>query len=176
MQQRSGAVPGLIMLAVILFVLNLVFGWVAIPMPSMPTSSEVGADTPEDFTATWDSLPEGTEPCHLGEGKEQDACEKAKVYAYEQLGGDDKQFLCLDQLWIGESQWNAWAYNPDTTPSGNARGIPQIMDELYPEAKEMVGDWKAQVDWGLNYIKNRDEYGTPCKTLELWNSRNPHWY
>lgn len=47
--QRSGAVPGILMLAVILFVLNLVFGWVAIPWPDWNVSSDhtVSADEKE---------------------------------------------------------------------------------------------------------------------------------
>jgi hypothetical protein len=127
-------------------------------------------------------FPDIAQPCRLEKEEQQEACINAKAYAYQLLLNDedidnpDEQFKCLDELWIGESNWNAWAYNDEPTDSGHARGIPQIMDGLYPEVIDMVGDWQAQVDWGYNYIKNRDEYGTPCKTLELWNSRDPHWY
>jgi hypothetical protein len=41
-------------------------------------------------------------------------------------------------------------------------------------------DWHedaiTQLKWGANYIKTGKNYGTPSKTLALWQKRSPHWY
>jgi len=174
------AIPGVGLLVLIAWIGGIDASTIG-GMFSLDTSNERDGAPPQ-ADVELGAFPDIAQPCQLEKEEQQEACINAKTYAYQLLLNDedmdnpDEQFKCLDQLWIGESNWNAWAYNPDTTPSGNARGIPQIMDELYPEVKEWDGDWKSQVDWGYNYIKNRDEYGTPCRTLELWNSRDPHWY
>src|SRR5215472_8793402 len=78
-----------------------------------------------------------------------------QAYAFSQFskygwGSDQQQPLVL--LWNQESGWNAYAANP----TSNARGIPQNINGWSAYAP---GDWKAQIDWGLNYISGR--YGTP---------------
>ncbi len=82
------------------------------------------------------------------------------------------QWGCLDQLWIGESNWNYRASNA----SSGAYGIPQSL----PGSKmaSIAGDWQTnpetQIRWGLNYIKQ--SYGSPCGALSMWQARYPHWY
>lgn len=51
-------------------------------------------------------------------------------------------------LWNRESGWNAYAVNP----SSGAYGIPQSLGHGHPYA---LGDYKAQIMWGLNYIAGR---------------------
>ncbi|WP_338748466.1 hypothetical protein [Janibacter alittae] len=98
-----------------------------------------------------------------------------KPYAIElmrEYGWDDGQWGCLEQLWIGESDWE---WNATNSSSG-AYGIPQSLpaDKMASHGS----DWKTnpitQIDWGLNYIKL--SYGTPCGALNFWNNQNPHWY
>jgi len=178
------ALPGIGLLVLIVWIAGID----ASTIGDMLSSDTSEGQTPPQADIELGDFPDIAQPCQLEKEEQQEACIDAKTYAYQLLLNDDEvindttiknpdeEFKCLDQLWIGESNWNAWAYNPNTTPSGNARGIPQIMDELYPEVKEWDGDWKKQVDWGYNYIRNRDDYGTPCRALEKWNSRDPHWY
>jgi hypothetical protein len=99
-------------------------------------------------------------------------CVDAKKYAKAKLTqkGKADQWSCLDNLWDHESAWSAWAINLDS----GAYGIAQALGHghVYDE-----GDWKAQVDWGLDYIDGRGDYkGSPCTAWSLWQSRNPHWY
>jgi hypothetical protein len=86
-------------------------------------------------------------------------------------GWGDDQYNCLVTLWTNESGWRWWADNPWS----DAYGIPQAL----PGSKMGTGwqdDAAVQIRWGLSYIKNRWDYGSPCKALQMWNSRSPHWY
>lgn len=84
----------------------------------------------------------------------------------------EAQWVCLKQLWTGESNWDPLAENP----SSGAYGIPQS----WPGDKMATfgDDWKTnpetQIDWGLDYIKSA--YQTPCGAWDFWNSNDPHWY
>ncbi|MGL5866102.1 MAG: hypothetical protein ACRCYX_09555 [Dermatophilaceae bacterium] len=89
-----------------------------------------------------------------------------------EYGFGESQWSCLEDLWIGESDWRWWAENP----SSGAYGIPQSLP-----ARKMAtvgADYRTnpvtQIKWGLQYIK--DAYGTPCSALDAWESRSPHWY
>ncbi|MGH3496694.1 MAG: lytic transglycosylase domain-containing protein [Nocardioidaceae bacterium] len=75
-----------------------------------------------------------------------------------QYGWPASEFTCLDDLWVGESDWNPGA----TNPYSGAYGIPQA---LPAEKMATVGpDWRTdpatQIRWGLDYI--RSSYGSPC--------------
>lgn len=98
-----------------------------------------------------------------------------KPYAIELMreqGWDDGQWGCLEQLWVGESNWE---WNATNSSSG-AYGIPQSL----PASKmaSAGSDWRTnpvtQMEWGMEYISL--SYGTPCGALNFWNSQNPHWY
>lgn len=98
-----------------------------------------------------------------------------KPYAVELMrerGWGDEEWGCLDQLWIGESDWEWDA----TNSSSGAYGIPQALP-----AKKMAtagSDWKTnpitQMVWGMEYIEQ--SYGSPCEAKEFWDSKDPHWY
>ncbi len=94
----------------------------------------------------------------------------AKQYAQAQLGRygwGAGEWPALNQLWQGESGWNPNAVNP----SSGAAGIPQALGHGNVFA---LGDYMAQVNWGLRYIKQR--YGSPSAAYSAWLSRSPHWY
>lgn len=80
----------------------------------------------------------------------------------------------LVQLWDHESNWNNRAVNP----SSGATGIPQALpaSKMPKAAQSPTFDPAAQIGWGLSYIKNRPDYGSPDKAWALWQSRSPHWY
>ncbi len=102
----------------------------------------------------------------------QDDPKAAARLLLPEYGFGESQWSCLDQLWMGESDWRWWASNP----SSGAYGIPQSL----PGSKmgTVAGDWRTnpvtQITWGLDYIKR--SYGTPCNALSQWQARSPHWY
>lgn len=52
---------------------------------------------------------------------------------------------------------------------------PRIEDGV-----EAGADWRTnpstQIKWGLGYIKNRPDCGSPAAAYSKWLSRSPHWY
>lgn len=85
----------------------------------------------------------------------------AKAYAIASLskyGWGMDQWPPLDTLWAHESGWNPYAQN-----SIGAYGIPQAYGHGNVFA---LGDYHAQVDWGLNYIKQA--YGSPAAAWAQW--------
>jgi hypothetical protein len=91
----------------------------------------------------------------------------AKGYAQSVLNarGWGDQFGALDFIFTNESGWDPYAVNS----SSGAMGIPQALGHGGVFA---LGDWKAQVDWGINYIADR--YGDPNNAAAFWRSHN--WY
>jgi phage-related protein len=105
------------------------------------------------------------------------AVASAKMFAKGRLnyfGWGPGEFAPLERLWEGESNWRWNAKNP----SSGAYGIPQAL----PASKMASAgpDWKTnpatQILWGLRYIKDRPDYGSPSKAYQKWLSRSPHWY
>ena len=88
----------------------------------------------------------------------------------EKYGWGDKQYACLDDLWIKESNWNYRASNKRT----GAHGIPQALPATKMDSAGT--DWRTnpvtQISWGLRYIEVR--YDTPCKAWAKFKSSN--WY
>jgi hypothetical protein len=87
-----------------------------------------------------------------------------------QHGWPESEFSCLDELYVGESNWQ---WNADN-PTSSAYGIPQA---LPGEKMAAAGpDWRTnpatQIEWGLTYIAER--YGSPCAANEFKNANN--WY
>lgn len=78
-------------------------------------------------------------------------------------GADQQQPLV--SLWNQESGWNANAVNP----SSGAYGIPQALGHGHPYN---LGDYKAQIRWGLSYIAGR--YGNPAGAWA--HERANNWY
>lgn len=95
-----------------------------------------------------------------------------QAYAHQlvrEYGWTEEDYQVLVLLWYRESSWNPNAVNKKS----GACGIPQAN----PCSKASKGtdyrtNWRTQVRWGLNYIKNR--YGTP---REAWkHSQDIGWY
>jgi len=86
------------------------------------------------------------------------------LFAY---GWGQNQFPPLQALWNEESGWNSYAVNA----SSGAYGIPQALGKGHPYN---LGDYQAQVRWGLAYISSR--YGSPSAAYAFENSHTPHWY
>lgn len=89
-----------------------------------------------------------------------------------EAGWSEKQWMCLHDLWVGESAWE-W---DSTNPTSGAYGIPQA---LPPKKMAPAGsDWRTnpitQMEWGIRYIEK--SYGGPCDALAHWHWQDPHWY
>jgi len=70
-------------------------------------------------------------------------------------GWTEEDYNKLVLLWYRESSWNPNAYNKKST----ACGIAQAKPCSKTNGTDYRTNWKTQVKWGLNYIKNR--YGSP---------------
>jgi hypothetical protein len=88
------------------------------------------------------------------------------MYLLADFGWDESQFSCLEDLWVGESNWEVSAENP----TSGAYGIPQA---LPAEKMASAGsDWETnpvtQIEWGFDYIQ--DVYGDPCAANDFKNA------
>ena len=96
-----------------------------------------------------------------------------KLYAHNlvlKYGWSEYDYECLVKLWNRESSWNPYAVNKKS----GACGIPQSLPckKMRSFGKDYKTNYKTQIKWGLNYIKNR--YGTPANA---WNhSQRKGWY
>ncbi|MDO9380570.1 MAG: lytic transglycosylase domain-containing protein [Nocardioidaceae bacterium] len=86
------------------------------------------------------------------------------------FGWGEDQFACLDDLWVGESNWRVDADNP----SSSAYGIPQALpgNKMASEGDDWATNPVTQIRWGLKYIDAR--YGTPCSADSF--KRGNGWY
>lgn len=71
----------------------------------------------------------------------------AKEIAYIYLG-NEKQFKCLNSLYIKESNWRIEAENKSVTP--HAYGIPQLRNQIIKGKSA-----ETQIIYGLKYIAHR---------------------
>jgi hypothetical protein len=83
------------------------------------------------------------------------------------LLGNHRQLRCLDALWDAESGWDPRAVNARS----GAYGIPQALPAAHGHPFAL-GDWRAQIRWGLRYIHRR--YGTACAAEA--HERAHGWY
>jgi cell wall-associated NlpC family hydrolase len=105
----------------------------------------------------------------------------AQAYARTQLprfGWGPEQMNSLIPLWEGESNWLWWKINKDS----GAGGIPQALPATKMADVSQGGgpDWRTnpstQINWGLQYIRDRPDYGSPAAAYSKWLARSPHWY
>lgn len=74
------------------------------------------------------------------------------------MGWTGQEWSALDQLWNKESGWSNTALNPASGAYGIAQALPPTK---MPYAAQAAGgsSARAQIDWGLSYIRQR--YGDP---------------
>lgn len=110
----------------------------------------------------------------IGGGPEVQAAKQFARTALARFGWGQDQFPALDALWTGESGWNYRALNKSSGAFGIAQALPA---EKYASQGP---DWRTnpatQILWGLNYIKQRPDYGSPSAAYSRWLGRSPHWY
>lgn len=98
----------------------------------------------------------------LSKGAVQDIVFKL---AREKFGYDEANLRALDKLIQKESSWNPNADNPTST----AAGLFQKLQSMHGPVEKSVYD---QAMWGLNYIKNRPNYGNAIKALQFHLANN----
>jgi hypothetical protein len=82
-------------------------------------------------------------------------------------GWTGNEWDALYNLWMKESRWNPNSINS----SSGACGIPQALPcSKIPDFSSV----DSQITWGLNYIANRPQYGSPSKAWQHWLDYN--WY
>lgn len=98
--------------------------------------------------------------------------ELGQQMAADLYGWTGDEWLCLDNLWQKESNWNHLAGNP----TSGAYGIPQALpaSKMKSAGSDYMTNPATQIKWGLGYIKNRAGYGTPCRAWAHFLEKN--WY
>lgn len=78
-----------------------------------------------------------------------------------------REYACLHDLWMKESNWRPNAHNK----SSGAFGIAQFLPSTWGNYKfpYKPKDPQIQIDAGLRYIEKR--YGTPCKAWAFWKKQ-----
>src|SRR5450759_3957401 len=94
----------------------------------------------------------------------------SKGYAQSVLNsmGICDQFCALYFIFTNESGWDPGPGS--VNPSSGAYGIPQANPSGGQGHPYELGDWKAQVDWGIDYMDQR--YGSPNAAAAFWRSHN----
>jgi len=97
----------------------------------------------------------------------------AQAYAAGQLasyGWSADQMPCLKTLWTKESDWTTTATNPSSGAYGIVQSLPA--EKMASAGADYRTNYRTQISWGLNYIKER--YQSPCGALNFHLSNN--WY
>lgn len=97
----------------------------------------------------------------------------AQAYAASRLsafgwGADQMQSLII--LWEKESNWRTTAVNPSSGAFGIVQALPG--NKMATVAPDWQTNYRTQIDWGLQYIKER--YGSPANALGFHYANN--WY
>jgi resuscitation-promoting factor RpfB len=84
------------------------------------------------------------------------------------------QWECLLKLWNKESSWDNTADNATSGAYGIAQALPSSKYPLAgrPPSEGGSASPRAQISWGLSYIKGR--YGSPCQAWAHETADN--WY
>ena len=95
------------------------------------------------------------------------------TYLYERVlqeGWNTTDYNAIVNIIIKESGFNINSVNRSSGACGLFQAHPcKKAIKQYPD---YMSNYKSQVDWGIQYIKNR--YKTPTKAWEFWQKH--HWY
>lgn len=97
----------------------------------------------------------------------------AQAYAAGQLatyGWAPDQMQCLVTLWTKESDWTTTATNASSGAYGIVQSLPA--EKMASAGPDYMTNYRTQINWGLNYIKER--YQSPCSALSFHLANN--WY
>lgn len=88
------------------------------------------------------------------------------------MGWSSADYEATVNLLINESGINPNSVNKKSGACGLFQAHP--CSKAIKQYPDYMTNWRIQVKWGLNYIKDR--YKTPSEAWRLWLSRIPHWY
>ncbi|MDQ4489880.1 hypothetical protein RBS60_06675 [Sinomonas sp. ASV486] len=97
----------------------------------------------------------------------------AQAYAASRLaayGWGQDQMSALITLWNKESGWSTTATNASSGAYGIVQSLPG--SKMASAGADWQTNYKTQIEWGLNYIKER--YGSPANALGWHLAHN--WY
>ncbi|MFH5879926.1 hypothetical protein [Arthrobacter sp. NA-172] len=97
----------------------------------------------------------------------------AQAYAASILssyGWGQGEMSALTTLWNKESDWRTTATNASSGAYGISQSLPA--EKMASEGADWQTNYKTQIRWGLNYIKER--YGSPSAAWSFHLSHN--WY
>ena len=92
-----------------------------------------------------------------------------RVLAY---GWNTEDYNAVVNIIIKESGFNPNAVNKKSGACGLFQAYP--CKDAIKEYPDYMTNYKSQIEWGLKYIKNRPNYGTPTKAWAFWQTH--HWY
>lgn len=92
---------------------------------------------------------------------------RQKIYEYEWTEND---YYAIVQIVNRESSFNPYAVNKKSKACGLFQAYP--CSKMAKYGKDYRTNYKVQVAWGMDYIKNR--YKTPSNAWNFWQSH--HWY
>lgn len=124
--------------------------------PVAPAPAPVAAPAPEPAPAVAVNDPAG-----------------AQAYAASQLaayGWSADQMPSLVTLWTKESDWTTTATNASSGAYGIVQSLPA--EKMASSGADYLTNYRTQINWGLNYIKER--YGSPAAALNFHLANN--WY
>ena len=101
-----------------------------------------------------------TSTCHF---KEFDAEQKQKLWLFNEVGGDYRQFVLLREIVNLESSWKETAIGDN----GKAWGLVQFHEPTFNQFKQEAG---------MNYLEYKNPYHQ--LTLLVWsfeNGKEKHW-
>jgi hypothetical protein len=92
------------------------------------------------------------------------------------FGWGQNQLPPLVSLWNQESGWSQYAYNAKSGATGIPQSLPynKMPQAAWLPSQGGQADPKAQIGWGLGYIKNRVGYGSPAAAWAHEQAFN--WY
>ena len=96
-------------------------------------------------------------------------------YLYQKIkeyGWTNEDYNAAANIIIKESSFNPNAVNKKSGACGLFQAYP--CKDAIKEYPDYMTNYKSQIEWGLKYIKERPNYGTPTKAWAFWQTH--HWY
>ncbi|MFC4471374.1 transglycosylase SLT domain-containing protein [Streptomyces xiangluensis] len=82
------------------------------------------------------------------------------------------QFQCFSNIVERESSWNYQADNPTSDAYGLMQALPG--SKMSSAGADWMTNPATQIKWGLSYMNDRPNYGSPCAAWEFWQANG--WY
>ncbi|MFD9069141.1 aggregation-promoting factor C-terminal-like domain-containing protein [Streptomyces lasiicapitis] len=82
--------------------------------------------------------------------------------------------LGVQPVWCVTTELGTWTARQEENVFLTGNSLPAN------KMRSAGADWrtnaKTQIRWGMGYIKDRPDYGSPARAYAKWLARSPHWY